>query len=376
MLRWLDEEALHATHQMLLVDGRQVEIITAEFTREAVTYRVEVQRDIEKNLMIRSTYENLQDARKSLAMACDYPGEGPQSIYDLGAAAETKVISLFLPPEISELIRKLDTLRKTHLTRYVAVSVPTGTITLPTSFTGRYPARYFTAKDDLISAIWRDGEDRHHVHGYLPAESQGATTTEQAAQDPRQIAASLIPAAATVYQGRKRHFYYYQILDGARVRHDESERKRGPIEVMGREIYPEQIGWPQINLAQWAHPQWRMESVSGPKSENLILIERRTEGGNGTVERWFLNPAKDFFCQKHEIARSSDGSVFLSMEILEYAQTPTGQWYPHRLQKMEESPRTNGRGALETCSRDLFLQEEPEFPPKLFDPASLPSASE
>jgi len=369
MLHWLDKEASHTTRQMRLLDGRQIEMITAELTRDGVLCRIEVQRDVHENLLIRSRYENCADESKSMAMECDYPTEGPRSIYDLGAPAGTEVVSLFLPPEVSELIRKLDTLRKTRLTRYVAISVPTGTTRLPTSFTGRRPERYFTTKDDLVSAIWRDGEDRCQVRGYLPPPAQGAPTVEQVSPDPGQTAVSLIPAVAHVLRGREHHIYYYQILNGARDRWDEDARRRGSVEVLGREIYLEQIGWPQIVVPRSGAPQWRMESVVTAAGENLIMIERRHD----QIERWFLHPARDFLCQKHELARPSDETVWFSIEILAYAQTSTGQWYPRRIQKTEPR-RVNGQDFPETVSRDLYLQEDPQFPPGLFDPENLPSA--
>jgi hypothetical protein len=366
MLHWLDEEASSTTRQTRLLDGQQVEVITAELTREGVLYRVEVQRDVHENLLVRSRYENCADEGKSLAMECDYPTKGPESIHDLGVPAGTEIVSLYLPPEVSELIRKLDTLRKTRLTRYVAVSVPTGTTLLPTSFTGRRPERYFTSKDDQVSAIWRNGEDRCQVRGYLPPEAQGATTMEQVSQNPRQVAVSLVPVAATIFPAGKHPSYRYQILNGARIR---SERKWNAVEAVGREIFPEQIGWPQIVVPQSGAVEWRMQPAVGEDGENLILIERR----DLTVERWFLNPAKDFLCQKNELARLSDGTIVVSMEILEYAQTPKGQWYPCRLQKTE-SRHVNGQDIPETVSRDIYLQEDPQFPPSLFDPESLPSA--
>ncbi len=367
MLHWLDGEASGTTRQIRLLDGRQVEVITAELTRDGVLWRIEVQRDVQQNLLVRSRYENCADESKSMAMECDYPTEGPRSIYDLGVPAGTEVVSLFLPPEVSELIRKLDTLRKTHLTRYVAISVPAGTTLLPTSFTGRRPERYFTSKDDQVAAIWRNGEDRCQVRGYLPLEAQGATTMEQVSQNPRQVAVSLVPVAADIFQAGKHPLSHYQILDGARIR---SEREWHPVEVIGREIFPEQIGWPQIVVPRWGDPpQWKIDPVSGDHGEDLIMIERR----HGTVERWFLNPAKDFLCQKNELARSSDETIVLSMEILEYAQTSKGQWYPCRLQKTD-SRRVNGQDIPETFSRDIYLQEDPQFPPSLFDPRSLPSA--
>lgn len=369
-VHWLDREASSVTRKTAFRNGQETEIIRGEIRPDKHTrHRVELTRDVRQNLLLSMKDVDCADDSKSLMMTCDYPSAGPQSIYDLGAPAAAKIVSLSLPPDIAELIRKLDTLRKTHLTRYVAVSVPTGTTALPVAFAGHRPQGYFTKKDDQACAIWRNGEDRCQVQGYLSPAAQGTPTVEQVARDPRQIAASLMPVAANIFRGDEPYVIYrFQLLNGARIR---TRDKQGPVESTGSQIFPELIGWPQIFVPQSGPVQWRTDSVAGPGGENLILIERR----HLTVQQWFLNPARDFLCQKREVAQLSDGSIFLSIEILEYAQTPTGQWYPRRLQKTQSS-RVNGQETTESFSRDLFLQEKPQFPPDVFDPACLPRASE
>ena len=116
---------------------------------------------------------------------------------------------------------------------------------------------------------------------------------------------------------------------------------------------------------------YEYKNLKCSNDETLIMIERVT--GN-FVGRWFINPARNYICQKYEHGHS-DGTPIRSTEILEYAQTQSGQWYPCRIRRTDHQ-RVDSEELRETTSRIIFLQENPDFPEVIFDPANLPKAND
>jgi hypothetical protein len=362
----LNKEASEITREAVLKDSQEVEIITAEMTPDSNVDKEELIRDIKRNVLL-SMKVDYKDASKSLVAIFDYPTEGPKNIYDLGASRDVEIVSLLLPSDVQQLIKKLNTLRETTLTRYVAVSVPSNISQLPTSFTERRPNRYFTGKDSLVSSIWRRGGERNHSMGYFSEESDSVPSLESLSVSPQDAAELLVAVKTSIYKANERRIYTYQILNGEPVRNI----RKGPVETYGREIFIEQICWPQIVVPRNKPVEWKIESITSQDNELLIVIERRTKSFTG---RWLLNPARNHICQKYE-HKHSDGTPIQLIEILEYANTQSGQWYPRRIQKTEDR-QADGEELQETTCRVIYLKENQQFPEEIFDPGHLPKAND
>ncbi len=365
MMDLLDKEASEIKRQTLIENGKEIEIITAKMPDESKYKQIEFSRDIQMNLLLMIKVDS-KDAGNSVIALNDYPSKGPANIYDLGVPKDAKIVYSFLPEEIQELIKKLNSLRQTNLTRYVAVSIPANIEKLPMSFEGRRPERYFTTKDNLISSIWRKGNERLHSMGYYE-ESKNKLTLDNLSENIQNCAELLTPVAEDIYKAGENRMYHYQILNGESIRNTHN----GEVEVYGREVFIEQICWPQITVPRQSQIQWKLEYDTGSGNENLIMIERDTRGFR---DRWLLDPAHNYICRKYEHSYS-DGRPILSIEILEYANTQSNQWYPQIIQKTEYQT-ADSTEQKQICTRVIYLQENPSFPEGIFDPDTLPKSDQ
>lgn len=359
----LTKEASEITRESFFQGEQEIELVVAKMIGSSDVEEVELKRDVRQNLLL-SLRVDYKDSNKDIVGIYDYPENGPKSIFDLGAPENSKVVSLIIPPDIPQLIKRLDTLRQTLLTNYVVISLPSDIEKLPTSYPYRIP-RYFTSKDNLASIIWREENERCHSMGYFSEEIAAMLRIESMPENIQSISQKLLTVSSTIYKASKRRIFHYQILNGKPVRNI----RRGPVETYGSEVFIEQICWPRIVMPQNTPVEWEVESVTGSNNEPLIMIERVLE--SGIKKRWFLNPARNYICQRNELFNVS--SPISAMEILEYARTPNGQWYPRKIQKTEyERIRRNGEMLPEISYKVIYLFENPVFPKGLFDPDNLP----
>lgn len=100
------------------------------------------------------------------------------------------------------------------------------------------------------------------------------------------------------------------------------------------------IGWPDI----LGHADVIQDDFA--RENNLIRIESKGR-------QWYLNPDRDYICQKHGYP---DGAT---TEVKEFAQTREGKWYPKNVQ----GP---------WISHTIYLETNPVFPEGIFDPNELP----
>jgi hypothetical protein len=384
MVDYMSKYASEVTYRTIIQDNKEIELVTATAgaNEESIFNKIELTLDIGENLilsvkidykdipeyMLANVPEEIREQRRNSRIDTitifDYPTTGPSSIYDLGVPPGIEIVYSYLPEEIEDLIQKLNDLRQTNLTEYVAVSLPADIDQLPTSFDDRRPERYFTVNDYLVSSIWRKGDERFHSRGYYE-NSDNMPNLENFSGNIQSCAELIMGVTSNIYKADR--IYHYQILNDKSVR----SIRKGEVEIYGREVFIEQICWPQIVVPRYRPMQWKLESVVGENNDELILIERNT---GGFKDKWFLDPAHDYICRKYEHAHS-DGRPIETIEILGYAHTQSGQLYPRILQKTVNE-YLNGKEQQLTFSRIIFLEETPDFPDGIFDPANLPKADE
>lgn len=129
--------------------------------------------------------------------------------------------------------------------------------------------------------------------------------------------------------------------------------------------------WPRIVVPRQKAMQWSIKNVEGQTGEKLILVTRDLDT---TTEKWYINPEKNYICQKQEILRS-DGTLVFVKEILDYVATQTGQFYPRKIQ-ITRYNRKNNQQASETATKIICLTENPEYPDWIFDPNSFPESDQ
>jgi hypothetical protein len=186
---------------------------------------------------------------------------------------------------------------------------------------------------------------------------------------------------------------------------------------VNRDILAE-LGWPSYLIRSGSR---RTGTSIGEddcsKQNNLIRIEVLYDGGFNTRNEvilpkkylFYLNPERDYVCQRYEvhrqlhapwhsdpnwldgidqetlrkwaqitghgISRGAIGHVLLK-EVLEYAQTGVGRWYPVKILERSISTKGDGTTGESREMKILYLRTDLEFPEAIFDPDNLPNSTQ
>jgi hypothetical protein len=360
----LEKETQKVKRKIVNQNGEKVEVIAATIASDGS--KVEIRRSIGRNLILSikkdySKKSNLSDYTCTFS----YPVEGPESIYDLGVPKDAEIKDVTIPAEIADLMKKLKTIRQTTLTNYVALSLPAEIEQIPTSFTDSRPI-----EEHLASLIWRKGNERCDSRGYFSS-PKGAPTIGSISGNIQSASDSFVTVSSCIYKAEEGKIYSYEMVNAKPV-HDEY---RAVIESMGGKIFIELINWPYIMVLRNFPFQWKISSVMGTDNETLIKIERSGVGTKGTafgndIYRWFINPDRNYICQRFEYGNAGQEPVE-RIDVLEYAETESGQLYPHIIKKTANR-LINGKEQQQTSSRIIYLQENPVFPNSIFDPNTFP----
>lgn len=166
------------------------------------------------------------------------------------------------------------------------------------------------------------------------------------------------------------------------------------------------LGWPLFGNMQ---NDGTIIENGHSRENNLICIqqlhqgEKMPEGHPDTVHKptkylYYLNPGRDYICQRIEYYSitnapwQQDGSwlegvdpnelyrdVFNVTEVTDYLQTKDGRWYPWKIE-FRTSLYDAESGKSEPFNlnniKTVYLNTEPIFPGRIFDPNSLPKNGE
>ena len=313
--------------------------------------------------------EQRRNSRIDTITIFNYPTSGPGSIYDLGAPKDAEIIVSSLPEEIQKLIVKLNNLRETTLTRYVAIEVSGDSDTLPTSPEGLRSTAFFSNKDRSIYSIWKQDNSVRFSQGYFPV-SENNRTIEDLSENVEFWVEQIAPVREFIIRPEKGNQYrqYYWENIGTNIR---SEHEMNKYYLYQADEFLIENCWPRIVVSNQKAMQWSIKNAKGRTGEKLILV---TKDLNTTTEKWYINPEKSYICQKHELLRS-DGTPVYVKEILDYAATQSGQFYPRKMQ-MTRYNRKNNQQVSETATKIIYLKENPEYPDWVFDPAGFPGSEQ
>lgn len=389
MVDYMSKYATEINRRTIILDNKEVELITATAgaNEESIFNTLELTRDIRENLilsikmdykdipeyMLANVPEEIREQRRNSRIDTitifDYPATGPGSIYDLGAPEDAEIIVSSLPEEIQKMIVKLNNLRETTLTRYVAIEVSGDSDTLPTSPEGLRNAAFFYNNDHSIYSIWRKGDLVRFSQGYFPI-SEKVQAGEDFSKNVEFWVEQISPVREFIIipkEGNQYRQYYWENI-GTNIR---SEHEINKYNLYQADEFLIENCWPRIVVPRQKAMKWSIENVKGRSGEQLVLIKRDTDT---TTEKWYINPEKSYICQKHELLRS-DGTPVYVKEILDYAATQSGQFYPRKIQMTRYNQKSNQQ-ASETATKIICLKENPEYPDWIFDPASFPGSEQ
>ncbi|NQT03533.1 MAG: hypothetical protein HQ580_16010 [Planctomycetes bacterium] len=304
----------------------------------------------------------------------DYPEHGPDDIYAIGLPRDTPIVNSLPLPSWWDIKPVSQSRRLKAPERYIAI------VTSELSILG--------SPISDVEVCYTDGEysreERHHMFQPGPV---GVQWRQQAAEIGNTFDSILKwsqackahgPISISIYDGN----YYYN----SRREYDGIWKTTKQI-IKGRKwtagdfwhICPiAEIGWPEIR----GYADVLQDDYA--KQNDLICIEELLQGWRrqGIVlprrKRYYLNPQRDYICQRLEIesvypAHWQDDDSWLegvdpasipneyssTIEVTEFSQSQTGHWYPR---KIKEPGKT----------RTVYLETDPEFPEGIFEPENLP----
>ena len=310
-----------------------------------------------------------RNARIDTITKYDYPTTGPSSIYDLGAPTDANIVVSSLPAEVQQMIVKLNGLRETTLAGYVAIAISGDVDTLPTSPEGLRSTAFFSNNDRSIYIIWRSGDFIRFSQGYFPV-SENIPAVEGVSENIELAFQEMAPIREFIIRpekGNQYHEFHWENI-GINIRAETTNHRSYLYE--SDEFLIENC-WPKIGVPHQRAMKWSIEYIDGPAQDKLIMITRELDI---TTERWFINPDKNYICQKHELY-GSDGEVFKVKEILEYATTKSGKCYPRKIQ-MKKFREEDDQRISETATKIIYLKENPDYPDWIFDPGSFPESDQ
>ncbi len=236
---------------------------------------------------------------RSQRYAFDYCDRGPRDIYDLGVPEDAKVEDVRPSPEIQELIDKINEAKEARYKSFAAVIVQSGRPKKLVIRDGRrLLENYFELK--INSSDWELKKAEYIAAMGDTFESVYRWTVE---------------SGIVLRQG-------IDIVDEQFVYRTNDQEIEGNVRVKmsrnhGRGDHDEftRYCWRSI-------PGSRIVTTPYSEEHNLIC----TESSNG--RHHYYDPAKDYMCVRYE---TEEGRV--QYEILEFAQTAAGMWYPCKIRK-------------------------------------------
>ena len=200
-----------------------------------------------------------------------------------------------------------------------------------------------------------------------------------------------------IYDGE----YYYRLRDHNGELTIAEKRRPSRKPVLGQDLV--RIGWPKHPLSTtYKVTKVAIVEYDYSKSQDLICIEMLRDGlrlenkVTSLPARWrfYLNPERDYICQKREFTYHLDApwqsdptwldginlenvekdSSYIS-EVLKYGRTDSGKWYPKKIENRRLEFKEDGTTKESISIDTIYLNENPQFPDGIFDLENLPKAS-
>lgn len=309
---------------------------------------------------------------------------GPADIYELGVPADVNIINKIPDKRVQEIRKIIDQKQEAFLSHYLAVQLEN---------TVR------DGKEELMEAmvIYADGKKlRVDVFGKkYPSYGPTPEAISQLVQHSRDLLQPYLP------NGEKLHPRSIRIYDGLWQHkldyHEQKYLLRTPQRRPDGDEYGDDdiadFGWRKL---WWMNdPEWMYEDDFS-RENDLIGIELTGQSQFGRLPKrlaLYVDPSKDYLYRRYVEQELADApwqtdKTWLNEEnrnrltenvriydVIEYAQTSAGQWYPKvtTITGYNRPLRENGRKMDDNrVSRIWLLTETPVFSEKLFDPSVLP----
>lgn len=381
-LPWADEGPVKTGEIQKLIVDRQDNLLLA--------------RETKKN----DSYGNIIETFQSY----DYPEIGPGDVYEAGAPKKAKVVVLHNEPEpeLEDILERCQFYRENFCDQYIAVVVTS--LYLDPSFKKSYleSANIFFKNQELERMERRLFAEPDRTKAKKAELEMGDTFESQFHWWWRDTDRALGILFGEIY------LYDTKYLYEKRREWDFTEkwttRKNKGVSVSRfAGGTPTELLWPLTLFRPRITTQANVIEDDYAHTNNLICIEMLSDGKTSADKvtslpgksLFYINPDKDCICEKAQhigqldapwqsdpnwldgIKRSTikQDEWNIIREVLEYAQTDTGKWYPKNIRVWQNRPKRFDENTVTVAVRiiDLYLKENPEFPDGIFDPKELPS---
>ncbi|MFC1782780.1 hypothetical protein ACFL02_04245, partial [Planctomycetota bacterium] len=380
------KEATEVVQEIGEYQGRKAFFYKIDLSGEQRLRKIEMVVEADNNLPLLIISE---DPFKSFTYF-DYPENGPESIYDLGAPISAEIIDNLPHHEITEII---DTYRRQHrdfTSRYIAVVTvdnrdENGRSTIPgciiiykngrlqriDEITARIGEFY---EEDLAKFNEQMGDTFESIrHWWTDDQNSFLTCVE-------------LHDGSYYYRyeqndNNELENVYKRFMGSGDPRADDDLADFGWYgwQLMAREIFG-----PSVIIEDEYAIKHHLIGLEMTSQGNLIRSSTSTHAFPPEKIIYYLNPQRDYISQRFVRQQSYDApwqqdkgwlddlGKFLikveasnsSREVLEYGQTDQGQWYPRVIEHQLKG--------VVTQVYKVYLKTDADFPPGIFDPNNLP----
>ena len=324
----------------------------------------------------------------------DYPENGPQDIYALGVPQSARIINLLPEPEALEVLHAYQEYRDKAPSRYAAVMI------FDTEESVMVEENVFGCATIIYSDEQRQYGEEYKILGTSDEYAHQIGDTFESVMNWCRRSDLAKPSVVDLFNG----VYHYQSqYDEGDSRWNLQPREDCPGDERGNYLKVlRRKGWPRIVPQAENSPPHQIHIIENhySKKYGLICIELLRQGTNygGRVkamppirELYYLNPRKDYICQRLEHFRRrnapwQEDSSWLDgidpdnirpdattiTQVTEYGKTSSGQWYPKVVTCTIVGVRKDGTPGVFTTIETVYLETAPQFPEGIFDPENLP----
>ncbi len=382
-----ENEGTQVTRKNDEYDGSDVEIYKVRIPRgnkevEEWLFVVDSDTHLIMTLKLRG-YEPDGNVKVFGEMTFDYPDDGPTDIYELGAPRSAAVIDDRTKPEAEEIFNTYKAYRQNAPSRYIVVQAHYNNI-----------ERIGAVVIDEVTRVYTDGRlqrsEKYQVFDWLEYLDNWP---KYSAQMGNTFDSQIKWWTRGEYSGCRLIMLYdneyrYMVTRDLKTKRWSSKPPQHDPErnylLSGLGTW----GWPLSNLRLGVpgEPPITVLDDEYSKQNKLICLQRLWQGqvrkDSATLpckRLWYLNPQRDYICQRFEehYLRNApwqrDKSWLEGVdpdrvsvektrirEVTEFGQTDAGQWYAKR---------------IGTNNAVIFLDTDPEFPEGIFDPETLPKGN-
>ncbi len=396
----LEKQGAKVEYTKDIYEKHPVRIINYEHTSESFHFEgtlvVSVETHLPMKFFLKTSGRDRMES--TISAVIDYPDAGPTDIYQAGAPNEARVKIIDDEPQgaFKQALRMYQTARENLLDRYALVAI-------------------CVESHDFVRnliVIHKDGHMKR-VQNYniskrsdLPELSDSLKLVENWSKG-----LEINHYNIKIDDGK----YSYGAYPGANGKWSVTKERSGSTIVVNLNAVDNlekdlaDFGWPRIDLGtDIGSFSYKLVQNDLSESNNLLCFERHDEGyyGDGKVysvaskSLYYVDPQRSYLCVRREFFRhdkllghgpvkidelnfdpgsvpSEPSSIF---EVVEFGQTPTGQWYPKKIQKFSKTWHV-GPGSkselLDTSQSILvYVDTNPEFAEGIFDPENLPKGVE